>query len=264
MSAVESMPRTRPRARSRRRFRPQLRVVALIVAVPVLAAGAYVVARHTSTFAVRTVDVRGGGPALQAQVRRALAPELGRSLLGLDRAAILRRVDALPAVVSSGYDRAFPHTLRVTIVPEVPVAVVRRGKESWLVSARGRALRQITPRTRAGLPRIWVPTAVHIAPGTFLAPDTGAVAAQVVSLAAGFPARISTATLAHGELTLRLRSGLELRLGAPVDVRLKLAVARRALPLLPAGTTYLDLAVPQRPVAGTDSQLSGRGSQFAG
>jgi cell division protein FtsQ len=253
------MPRGRVPARRRAGFRLRPRTLAIVLAVPAVCAGAYAVARETSTFAVRAVDVRGGSPALQAQVRRALAPEIGKSLLGLDGAAIVRRVEAVPAVVSAGYDRAFPHTLRVTIVPERPVAVVRRGRESWLVSARGRAIAGIAPHTRAALPRIWVPTSVHIAPGTFLAPDTGAVAAQVVSLAAGFPARITTATLSHGELTLRLRSGVELRLGAPTDIRLKLAVARRALRQLPAGTTYLDVAVPQRPVAGTDSQLSGKG-----
>ena len=78
----------------------------------------------------------------------------------------------------------------------------------------------------------------------------------MLSLAQGFPARFTTASLAHGELTLHLRLGVALRLGEPVDVRLKLAVARRALRVLPAGSTYLDVAVPQRPVAGSNPQLS--------
>lgn len=234
-------------------------MVAVLVAVPVLATGAYVAARETSTFAIRTISVRGASPPVASEVRSALEPFVGKSLLALDGRRLVRRVDALPAVESARYDRAFPHTLRIDVVPEHPVAVVRRGLESWLVSGRGRAIARIPNHTRLALPRIWVPTAVPISPGAFLEPDTGKVAAQVVSLAAGFPARISTATLSHGELTLRLRSGLELRLGDPVDVRLKLAVARRALRLLPAGTTYLDVAVPQRPVAGADSQLSGIG-----
>jgi len=253
------MPRERVRRRRRVRFRPNPRTLAVVVAVPVLAVCAYAAARETSTFAIQAVDVRGGSPSLQAQVRRALEPELGKSLLGLDGAAIVRRVDALPTVVSCGYDRAFPHTLRVTIVPERPVAVVRRGLESWLVSARGRAIRQLRPHARPGLPRVWVPTAVQIAAGAFLAPENGGVATRVLALSAGFPARFETAAFAHGEVTLRLRDGVELRLGAPVDVRLKLAVARRALRLMPAGTTYLDVAVPQRPVAGSDSQVSGKG-----
>ena len=53
--------------------------------------------------------------------------------------------------------------------------------------------------------------------------------------------------------TLRLRSGLELRLGDTRDVDLKLAVAGRVLPLLPQGTGYLDVSVPDRPVAGPPS-----------
>jgi len=62
---------------------------------------------------------------------------------------------------------------------------------------------------------------------------------------------IATAAMAHHELVLRLRSGIELRLGRPTDVRLKLAVARRALRGLPSGAAYLDVSVPGRPVAGT-------------
>jgi hypothetical protein len=53
---------------------------------------------------------------------------------------------------------------------------------------------------------------------------------------------------------------VELRLGDPTDVRLKLAIARRALAQLPPGATYLDVSVPGRPVAGADNpQLSGTG-----
>ncbi len=250
--------RTRPRGGGRLRLRPKPRTLAVVLAAPAVLVGAYFAARDTSTFAIRSVDVRGGTPALQAQVAAVLSPVVGKSLLAFDGGAIVRRVDALPAVVSAQYDRAFPHTLRVTIVPEQPVAVLRRGRESWLVSARGRAIARVPRATQPGLPRIWVPTAVSIAAGDFLSDGDGSVAAQAVALAAGFPARIATAALSHGELTFKLRSGLELRLGEPVDIRLKLAVARRALRVLPAGTTYVDVAVPQRPVAGTDSQLSGK------
>jgi len=71
---------------------------------------------------------------------------------------------------------------------------------------------------------------------------------------------ISTASLTHGELTLHLRSGLQLDLGEPNDVRLKLAIVRRALHQLPAGTTYLDVSLPGRPVAGTaNPQVSSGG-----
>jgi cell division protein FtsQ len=240
------------------------RALAIVIALPILVTGAYFAARDTSTFALHTIQVSGGTPALHARVRAVLAPLAGRSLMALNGRAVERKVDALPDVVSARYDRAFPHTLRVTIVPEQPVAVLRKGKETWLVSARGRAIRQIPRTARRALPRIWVPTAVQVSAGAFLAPDEGGTAARVLSLAQGFPARFTTASLAHGELTLHLRLGIELRLGEPVDVRLKLAVARRALRVLPPGSTYLDVAVPQRPVAGSNPQLSTKGSPFAG
>ena len=232
------------------------RALALVIAVPILLIGAYFAARETSTFAIRTIDVKGGTPALQQQVRSVLAPILGTNLLALNGRSIKRRVDALPAVVSTSYDRAFPHTLRVTVVPETPVAVLHRGKETWLVSARGRTIARIPSHTDMALPRIWVPTAAPVAAGVFLQPQDGGTAARVLALAAGFPARFTTATLSHGEMTLQMRIGIELRLGAPVDVRLKLAVARRALRVIPPGSTYLDVAVPQRPVAGANPQVS--------
>jgi hypothetical protein len=64
-----------------------------------------------------------------------------------------------------------------------------------------------------------------------------------------------------GQITLGLRGGLEVRLGAPVELGLKIAIADHLLPAfaLPGegGPDYLDLAVPERPVAGRNPQPSG-------
>ena len=64
-----------------------------------------------------------------------------------------------------------------------------------------------------------------------------------------------------GQITLGLRGGLEIELGAPVDLRLKIAIAHAIVPSLapPAanGPTYLDITVPQRPVAGRNPQPGG-------
>jgi hypothetical protein len=58
---------------------------------------------------------------------------------------------------------------------------------------------------------------------------------------------------------MRLRSGLQLQLGEPSQVRLKLAIAAKIMPLLQEGTLYLDVSVPERPVAGTslNSEVEG-------
>jgi cell division protein FtsQ len=241
------------------RFAPSGRSLLVGLGLLAVAAGAYAIARETAVFAIDRVEVVGVPNDLHAQGRHAVAPLRGSSLMAVDGAALERRVESLPTVLSAHYDRAFPHTLRISVVPESPVAVVHRGKETWLVSARGRVMGRIPNGTSGGLARIWVKRATTVSVGDVLAVDAGGETARALALAARFPARIATASIAHDELVLRLRSGLELRLGAPTDVRLKLAIARRALRGLPVGATYVDVSVPGRPVAGTDPQVSGGG-----
>ena len=65
-----------------------------------------------------------------------------------------------------------------------------------------------------------------------------------------------------GQITLGLQGGLEIQLGVPIDLRLKIAIARSILPTLAlpgkGGPDYLDVTVPERPVAGRNPQPSGR------
>ena len=232
------------------RFLPSGRSILVGLTLLALAGGAYTAARQTSLFAVAHIEITGAPPEVQKQVRRELAPLLGTSLLALDGGSLERRLESLPSVVRVGYDRSFPHTLRLTVVPETPVAVLHRGAETWLFSGRGRVVKRIPPGTYPALPRIWVPHATQVAAGELVQPDGAGSAARALALGAHFPAHIATAAMTHNELVLRLRSGFELRLGVPTDVRLKLAVARRALRGLPAGAAYLDVSVPGRPVAG--------------
>ena len=59
-----------------------------------------------------------------------------------------RQLESLSTVRSVRMDRAFPHTLRITVVPERPLAVVRRGQDAWLVSEQGRVIRELDPGRR--------------------------------------------------------------------------------------------------------------------
>jgi cell division protein FtsQ len=238
------------------RFLPSARSILIGAGLVAVSIGAYAAARQTSMFAVTAVDVTGAPTAVRAQVRRATAPLLGTSLLALDGAALRSQVEALPTVVSVSYDRAFPHTLRLTVVPERPVAVLRKGRESWLVSARGRVISRLPRGREVGLARVWVPKATRLAPGDLLADADGGAPARALAFAGALPARIAVAAVMHGQLLFKLRSGFELRLGEPSDLRLKLAIARRALRAIPPGSTYLDVSAPGRPVAGVNPQLS--------
>lgn len=250
-------PRPQPTLRLGR-FLPSPRSLAVGFGLLALAGGLYGAARETSAFAVDRVAVEGASPQVQAQVRRAVAAIRGTSLLALDGGALERRIEALPTVVSAGYDRSFPHTLRIVVVPERPVAVLRQGGKAWLISARGRATASVPSHAAPRLPRIWIPRTTDVVVGGFLPANHAATVARSLALAGRLPVHIVGAQLRRDGLVFRLRSGLELRLGDPSDIRLKLAIAARALHVLPSGSAYLDVSVPGRPVAGTNSQVSGR------
>jgi hypothetical protein len=188
------------------------------VGVLLLGLGGYLIARQTSLFAIDRIDVRGASPRVAGQVREALGPVLGRPLVGLDGPAVLRDVDALPSVVRASYDRAFPHTLRITVVPERPAAVLRRGPESWLVSARGRVMERLPASALPRLPRIWLSTRTQVSIGTEVGVAETAAAARAVGLAGAFATRVASASGSNGTLVFRLNSGLELLLGDGADI----------------------------------------------
>jgi cell division protein FtsQ len=236
---------------------------ALLLGFALLAGGAvaYLAARETSLFALRTIRISGAPPRVAAHVRAALAPLEGRSLVGLDQGAIERRLADLPDVASVTFDRDFPHTLRLFVTPAHSIAVLRRGPSAWIVSSDGKVIRSIGLFGAPKLPRVWVPRTTTVDAGAPVgdADALRAVGAVAVARRARFATRILAVRARNGELTFVLAGRLELRLGDATALRLKLAVAQRLLPLVGSTSSYLDLSVPERPVAGGNSQVSTSG-----
>ena len=189
-----SLPHVRPRAWLAD-VAPTRRSLAIGFAVLAVALGGYLIARESPLFAIDRIKVSGGSPQVARQVHSALASLVGRPLVGLDGSAVLQKVDALPTVVSASYDRAFPHTLRITVVPERPAAVLRRGSDSWLVSMRGRVMERLPATALPKLPRIWISTRTSVRTGAELTAAGAATAAHAVGLAGTFAARIGSASL---------------------------------------------------------------------
>jgi cell division septal protein FtsQ len=237
-------------ARDARRLLPSGSSLLTGFSLVALAVASYGVARETPLFAIRTIEVHGAPPSVSARVAAALGPLVGESLVGLRGRDLDRRIAVLPDVIGVTHDRAFPHTLHVYVRPERPLLVLRRGSESWLVSARARVVRMIPKGSRTALPRIWVRSDVEVGVGQTLADAAATRAVRVLTIAADvLPARVRVVKLDGGETTLVLRSGTEVRLGREHDLRLKVAVAAEVLPQLTSSSTYVDVAVPDRPVA---------------
>lgn len=235
------------------RFLPSGRSLLVGFALLGLAVGGYFAARETSMFAVRQMEVTGARPSVVRRVDEALAPLAGQSLLEVDAAAIDRRLERLPDVTLVSYDRAFPHTARILISAERPVAVLRHGAEAWLVTERGRVLRRLADPARWSLPRIWVADAP--APeGELLTEETALGPAlllgHVLAADPALFAQVARARAVDGELVLVLRAGPELRLGMGEDIPLQLAVAKRVLRIVGGEAQYVDVSVPERAVVG--------------
>ena len=212
-------------ARLARRSLPSRRSVATGLVLALCGAAAYGAARQTTAFAVEEVVVRGAPPAVAAEVRKALAPTRDDNLLTLDGADVVRRAVAVPRVASATYDRAFPHTLVVTVRPERAVAVVRRGAEAWLVSRQGRVLRRVARGRAPAAPRVWVPRSVGLTLGARVADPVArdAIAAAAVLRPGSLPVRVRTVNAEPGMLTFTLvvgpRAAARRRVGAAAEAR---------------------------------------------
>jgi cell division septal protein FtsQ len=243
------------------RLLPSGRSILVGFALLAAAAGLYVLARATPMFALQRIEIVGAPPGVSARVRHALEPLEGRTLIALDGAEVERRLGALPDVAAWSYDRDFPHTLRVRIRPEHPVAIARRGADAWLVAASARTLARVHLHARPRLPRIWLAHSGDPAVGSPIADRFAlrSVRALAAVRLAHFGGRIRMVRSREHDLTLLLGSGLQLRLGDLRAIRLKLAVASRVLPTVYAhgGYAYLDVSVPERPVVGTNPKVDG-------
>jgi cell division protein FtsQ len=247
--------------------RPPLRAAAVALGVGALAVGAYLVALETSVFTVRTIVIVGGSPQVQAEVRQALAPQVGRSLLRVSIGQIDAEVAPIPDVVSVHVNRVFPHTLHVVVRPEHGVLLVHQGNDSYVVSSLGRVMGRVFHPLRSALPRLWLKKSVPVSVGATLPLYDGrlAAAAVVPDTLGSFRGGVREVASSPSELTLVLATGAQVRLGDIGDLGLKLTIARRILQIAAArpgasGPPYVDVSVPERPVLGTvNTQLSGTG-----
>ena len=131
---------------------PSGRTITLLFAALTVVVGLYAIALKSSLFALEKVEIRGATPALSRQIDTVVGPLRGRSLVGLNGAGVEQAILAIPEVQTVRVDRAFPNTLRVVVSREHPVAVLRRGREAWVIAASGkvRAPAPARSRTRSG------------------------------------------------------------------------------------------------------------------
>jgi cell division protein FtsQ len=224
------------------------RVLATVVVLLVLYGGYMFWLRNLSWFAIHDVTVKGA-TTNERQIKSAVEQAAGdMTTLHIKDDELRDAVARFPTVASVGASTSFPHGLQVTVTERLPVAFVRVDGRETAVSADGYLLAGADFDAKA-LPRI-EGAAAH---GARLDEDSAAQAAILGATPGPLKNRIvdSAWDEDRGGVVVDLNNGPEIRFGdgsRPAD-KWKAAVAvlsgdERGSP------SYLDVSVPDRPVAG--------------
>ena len=242
--------RARRPARSRRPSLPRLPLwpVALMLALLTGLAGGWLWVRDSSLAAVEDVSITGLTGDDAPAVRRALTAA-ARDMTTLHvRADRLRTAVApYPAVRDVRVSADFPHRLRIEVIRHRAVAAAVLGGRRVSIARDGTVLRDAP--ASASLPLV----TVRSAPGGGRVTDRRALDAVGLLAVAPGPLRgaIAEVEARAGGLTARMRAGLVVEFGPATRMRAKWAAVAGVLADERAiGASYLDVRVPERPVAG--------------
>jgi cell division protein FtsQ len=235
----------RPRRWKRRRGgRHPLLVGAL---VPLVLATAAWVLWESPLLAVRTVQVDGARTLTASEVRQAAGLRTGTPLLQVDVDAAAARVRRVPQVASAQVSRGWPDRVVVTVTERVPVAVVERDGQQWLVDAGGVPFATVS----GAPPRGVVP--VDVADPGPRDPATKAALTAVAALPRSLrpPVRAVHAT-SGADVTLALADGTTVVWGDAAGSRQKAAALGALLDQIRRGALdparTIDVSVPAKVV----------------
>ncbi|MDX6642792.1 MAG: cell division protein FtsQ [Solirubrobacteraceae bacterium] len=224
-------------------------IVFVVAALAVSAlAGGWLWLRDSSFVAVRKVQIAGLTAHDAPQIRAALrGAARNMTTLHVRPGELRDAVSAFPIVKNLRVRADFPHGLRIEVVQNVAVARLDAGGRTVPVAADGALLPD--QAANSDLPRVpleALPTGTRVR-------DSRALRLLVVAGAAPATLRPLLERIRSGQDGVRaeLRGGLRIIFGSRVDATAKWAAAARVIAdPTSAGAAYIDVRVPERPVAG--------------
>jgi cell division protein FtsQ len=251
-SATTVRPPLDPRIRQRRFEvrRDQARrrrIVAVALAAMVSAVAATWLVLHSPLFGVRRLVVVGATHSGSARVQGAAGVGRGRPMVDVDSAAARRRVEALPWVLRARVHRAWPSTVRITVVERSAIAASRADGGWALLDAGGRVLERVGQPPPGLVPVDGIPPVGP--PGANVGPAGAAVLRLVAVAAPTLGGRGEAVVVDHGQLEIRLRPRGTVLVGGPDALDDKVRAAVTVLGSVDGATVgVLDVRVPASPV----------------
>jgi cell division protein FtsQ len=241
MHRAAAMPRVRHAPRVPRAAIWALAALALLV-------GALLWFRDSSFVAVQRVTVVGAtGPEAQRLTNQLRDAALDMTTLHVRGDQLRSVTEPYPVVKDLRVSTDFPHGLRITVIENTPVAAVVADGVTTPVAGDGLLLRGAEQRALPVVPVSVPPGGDHVVDRT---------ARRAIAALAAAPAALRerverASTTREGGLTLKLRSGPDLRFGGADRLAAKWAAAAAVLADdASRGASYLDLRYPERPAAG--------------
>jgi cell division protein FtsQ len=233
--------------------RPPARLLFIAAAVITVLLGGWLWLRDSPLVGVRQVTVTGADGPQAAQIRRAVEQAAsGMTTLHVDTGALRKALAGFPIVQDVRVHPSLPHRLRVEVVEHDAVGAIAVGGRRVPVAASGLLL---TGAPAGSLPTLTVRGAL---PGDRVRDRR--VLAEVHLLAAAPRAlrmRVGKVFMGPKGLTARLSAGPQLVFGGTDRLAAKWAAAVAVLAdPSSAGTTALDLRVPERPAAAGLEQVA--------
>ena len=237
-----------PSRRARRGRVWRRRAVAAAILVAVLVSGYYLWLRDSSLFEVRDVTVTGA-TANEEEIASVLTEEAhGMTTLHVDVDALTRAAQQFPTIASISADSTLLHGLEIKITERLPVAVAKIEGRPVAISADGYLLRRVDFD-----PKELPPIHVEGSPAVRLDFDGQEQAGILGAAPEELRSQIADVTYDpdRGGVVAQLSEAPELRFGDSSRPEAKWAAAAAVLgsPDL-GGPSYIDVSVPDRPVAG--------------
>jgi cell division protein FtsQ len=225
------------------------RLVALALLLAALGAAYTFWLRDSSLVRVQHVAVSGLDRSDASRIHAKLAEAASRmTTLHVDEAALRRAVADEPIVQSISVQTDFPHGLKISIVQNRPVAMLVAGGREVAVAPDGTLLEGV--KVSGSVPII----RLGALPGNGHLPD-GPARERVFVAAAAPPrllARVESISIEHGRgAVAQLTDGPVIIFGRPAALGRKWVAAAAVLAQRSSqGATFIDVRMPERPVAG--------------